>query len=220
MIIWALLCRAWVWKPPKRARVNGTLTPSRAIQRGQFPAAPVRRGLKLALQRSQMSICFLSAAAREAAAKRPSLEARCGPPLPDRAVTKPHYGRIRTEPILDPLPTGRPVRVPGLGVALATGAGDFEAHLLSPGLAVLRFERRGGRHPALGAEAAGVDQVAVLAAEDRQVEVADRGVGDDRDGRLSAVPSPSGFGVGARTSLTWPSRMKARRGRPPEPETA
>src|ERR1044072_2961744 len=40
----------------------------------------------------------------------------------------------------------------------------------------------------LGAEVAGVDQVALLAAEDRQAEVPDRGVGDDRgDGPQLAV---------------------------------
>ena len=47
------------------------------------------------------------------------------------------------------------------------------------------------------AEVAGVDQVAVLAAEDGEVEVADRGVGDDRDRGLAGARL-DGFGFGAR----------------------
>ena len=46
------------------------------------------------------------------------------------------------------------------------------------------FDRRDDR---LVAEAAGVDQVALLAAEEGEAEVADRGVGDDRDDGLQGA---------------------------------
>ena len=77
-------------------------------------------------------------------------------------------------------------------------AGGLDLDLLARGLAVLAGVGDRDDGPVL-ADVAGVDQVAGLAAEDGQREVADRGVGDDRDGRLQAPAG--GRRVGPRDQL-------------------
>ena len=104
----------------------------------------------------------------------------------------------------------------GAGVPLA--AGGLELDGFRAGLAALGGVGDLG-HRRVGADVAGVDQVAGLAAEDVEAEVADRRVGDDWDRRLQQ-PAPSRLRFSPGTRFTWPLRMKARRGRPPEPETA
>src|SRR5262245_61766546 len=78
-------------------------------------------------------------------------------------------------------------------------AGRDHLYLLGLRLAVLTVEgdcndRR------VYAEVTRVGQIAMLAAEDDEVEMADRSVGDDRDFRLQA-PSADGLRVGPRDQV-------------------
>jgi hypothetical protein len=80
------------------------------------------------------------------------------------------------------------------------GAGTLELDLLVEGLAVLSGEGDLGGRP-MGAEIAGVDQVSVLAAEDDEVEVADRRIGYDGDRGPQATGEVCGFGAGDEVDL-------------------
>ena len=93
-------------------------------------------------------------------------------------------------------------------------AGHPERDLLVDGAAVLGGDADFDARPASAAEGAGVGEIAARAAEELKVEMADLGVGDDRDGGPQA-PALDRFGFGLRNDLTWPPRMKARWGRPP-----
>src|SRR4051794_12196301 len=96
-------------------------------------------------------------------------------------------------------------RAPGelAGVALAAGlrllaAGGRELDRLRRRLAVLALERD-PYHRSLPAEVSRVDQIPLLAAEHREAEVPDRGVGDHRDDGLEKTGD--GGRVGPRNEV-------------------
>src|SRR4051794_35186504 len=78
----------------------------------------------------------------------------------------------------------------------ARRTGDLERHLLGPRLAVLADEPDVGHDSAFDTEAARVLQIAGAASEHGHLEMADRGIGDDRNCRLQ--PFLCGTGVRAR----------------------
>ena len=83
-----------------------------------------------------------------------------------------------------------------LGPLGVHAAARLEWQFLAQRLAVLGDVGDLG-YRARGADVAGVDEVALFAAEEGEAEVADRGVGDDRDGGLQAAAFDRGL-VSAR----------------------
>src|SRR3954451_2154415 len=80
-----------------------------------------------------------------------------------------------------------------LGPCLATRRLGLDVLAQLGAVLGLVFDRRDDR---LVAEAPGVDQVALLGAQELQAEVADRGVGDDRDDGFQGALGRRGFRPG------------------------